>query len=60
MTVAERIKEMGFRSAKEAAGYLETSPETLRNWAENYPRRFEAAILGASIIKSRKLAEKQK
>lgn len=60
MTVSERIKAMGFQSSKEAAGYLETTPQTLRDWAVNYPARFEAAILGASIIKSRKIAEKQK
>lgn len=60
MKVSERIKEMGFSSSKEAAGYLQTTPQTLRDWAENYPARFEAALLGASIIRSRKIAEKQK
>lgn len=59
-TVAKVVKSYGFRSSKEASEYLETTTETLRNWHANYPMRFEAAMIGASIVRNRKFIEAAK
>ena len=52
LTPGQKIRLIGFRTAKECAFHLETTTETLRFWNKHRPKRFKAAVLGALIIKN--------
>lgn len=54
---SEYCKAMGLVSATEAASILETTPQTLRDWKRNYPRRYMLAVSAAAAYKK---AQKEK
>jgi hypothetical protein len=57
MTLAEKVKSLGFKSVNEVSEISSASRETLRNWNINKPDLLEQVLFGCIMSKLIKLRE---
>ena len=55
MTAAEKAKSVGLKNLKELAEISGESTQTLNNWLNNYPVRFELILKGAIVKRLERL-----
>lgn len=57
MSASKRTKSAGLKSLRELSAITGTSTEALNRWYKSHPKRFEAILVGALVLKSQNNGE---